>query len=1038
MSTTGELPARICYNADYIKRFRNTNAGIQKTVRKQLFKFRIWKPKITARNVNCNVNTNGNCNVGTVIQKKCLNFVCLNIRSIRNKTLSLYHFIVSQNVDVLALTETWLCDGPDDLIVINNSVPPGYHIHCVNRQHKRGGGVALIYKKDITFKDEQLTSIDRFSQFELLDCCIKINKISTRVVVVYRPPIVGNIQYEEFAREWSLYLERFIEVQEELLIVGDFNIHVDTVNSLSDSFTNILDANGLKQHVDQPTHRKGHTLDLVITRDTSGLLRSAPVISISGVGDLTGASSCDHYAVWCYLNIARPKTISKTVTYRSLRKIPIHDYRADILRVVECNSETAGALVEQYNGKLQALTDKYAPPQNKTITLRPHAPWYTEALRREKRERRKCERTATRTLLTVDREIAEERYARRTVQIEQAKAAYYTSQIDKNKGDSKTLFKLTNSLMGKNGETILPTHSCDKTLADQFLSFFHNKIDNIRTGLCAMVDEPLVEIPDQSFNGVPLNCFSSVTLQEIRHIILKAPSKSCELDPLPSWLLKECVDELSPIVTSIVNASLNHAIVPLSLKTALIRPLLKKSGLDKEVLKNYRPVSNLSFISKVLEKVVAKRLDDHMLDNNLYSSVQSAYRERHSTETALLKVQSDILTALDSGSGAVLLMLDLSAAFDTIDHGILLSRLNSLYGISGDALDWFKSYLSNRVQRVIIGDTVSECKNLNFGVPQGSVLGPKIYCMYTKPISDIIAGHGLSHHCYADDTQLYIAIEHSANLHSELLRMERCVADIRNWMRHNMLKLNDDKTELIVFASRYNQHLYSDASMMIGNTTVVCEPQVKNLGVIFDQVMSMRQHVNYTSRTARFHLRNISRIRRYIPEESCKLVVQSLVTSRLDYSNGLLYGIPKSAVSILQSVQNSAARIVTKTAPREHITPVLRELHWLPVDRRIEYKILLYAYKALNGLAPEYLCNMVELYAPDRVLQSASQNLLVVPRGKHCQYGMRTFAMAAATLWNSLNVRDRSNRIRDSPSLESFKSNLKTLLFKEHFYPFSS
>ena len=1038
MSTTGELPARICYNADYIKRFRNTNAGIQKTVRKQLFKFRIWKPKITARNVNCNVNTNGNCNVGTVIQKKCLNFVCLNIRSIRNKTLSLYHFIVSHNVDVLALTETWLCDGPDDLIVINNSVPPGYHIHCVNRQHKRGGGVTLIYKKDITFKDEQLTSIDRFSQFELLDCCIKINKISTRVVVVYRPPIVGNIQYEEFAREWSLYLERFIEVQEELLIVGDFNIHVDTVNSLSDSFTNILDANGLKQHVDQPTHRKGHTLDLVITRDTSGLLRSPPVISISGVGDLTGASSCDHYAVWCYLNIARPKTISKTVTYRSLRKIPIHDYRADILRVVECNSETAGALVEQYNGKLQALTDKYAPPQNKTITLRPHAPWYTEALRREKRERRKCERTATRTLLTVDREIAEERYARRTVQIEQAKAAYYTSQIDKNKGDSKTLFKLTNSLMGKNGETILPTHSCDKTLADQFLSFFHNKIDNIRTGLCAMVDEPLVEIPDQSFNGVPLNCFSSVTLQEIRHIILKAPSKSCELDPLPSWLLKECVDELSPIVTSIVNASLNHAIVPLSLKTALIRPLLKKSGLDKEVLKNYRPVSNLSFISKVLEKVVAKRLDDHMLDNNLYSSVQSAYRERHSTETALLKVQSDILTALDSGSGAVLLMLDLSAAFDTIDHGILLSRLNSLYGISGDALDWFKSYLSNRVQRVIIGDTVSECKNLNFGVPQGSVLGPKIYCMYTKPISDIIAGHGLSHHCYADDTQLYIAIEHSANLHSELLRMERCVADIRNWMRHNMLKLNDDKTELIVFASRYNQHLYSDASMMIGNTTVVCEPQVKNLGVIFDQVMSMRQHVNYTSRTARFHLRNISRIRRYIPEESCKLVVQSLVTSRLDYSNGLLYGIPKSAVSILQSVQNSAARIVTKTAPREHITPVLRELHWLPVDRRIEYKILLYAYKALNGLAPEYLCNMVELYAPDRVLRSASQNLLVVPRGKHCQYGMRTFAMAAATLWNSLNVRDRSNRIRDSPSLESFKSNLKTLLFKEHFYPFSS
>ena len=194
---------------------------------------------------------------------------------------------------------------------------------------------------------------------------------------------------------------------------------------------------------------------------------------------------------------------------------------------------------------------------------------------------------------------------------------------------------------------------------NQFLSFFHNKIDNIRTGLCAMVDEPLVEIPDQSFNGVPLNCFSSVTLQEIRHIILKAPSKSCELDPLPSWLLKECVDELSPIVTSIVNASLNHAIVPLSLKTALIRPLLKKSGLDKEVLKNYRPVSNLSFISKVLEKVVAKRLDDHMLDNNLYSSVQSALE---------LGIEARIVLVLTRAS--------LRLSCRTVEHGARVIKQN--------------------------------------------------------------------------------------------------------------------------------------------------------------------------------------------------------------------------------------------------------------------------------------------------------------------------------------------------------------------------
>ena len=200
----------------------------------------------------------------------------------------------------------------------------------------------------------------------------------------------------------------------------------------------------------------------------------------------------------------------------------------------------------------------------------------------------------------------------------------------------------------------------------------------------------------------------------------------------------------------------------------------------------------------------------------------------------------------------------------------------------------------------------------------------------------------------------------------------------------------------------------------------------------------MRQHVNYTSRTAGFHLRNISRIRRYIPEESCKLVVQSLVTSRLDYSNGLLYIIRN-----LQFLFCSLFKIVLLVlSPRLLRGNILHPFSKSYIGCRwtgdLSIKFLLYAYKALNGLAPEYLCNLVELYAHDRVLRSASQNLLVVPRGKHCQYGMRTFAMAAATLWNSLNVRDRGNRIRGSPSLESFKSNLKTLLFKEHFYTFSS
>ena len=164
---------------------------------------------------------------------------------------------------------------------------------------------------------------------------------------------------------------------------------------------------------------------------------------------------------------------------------------------------------------------------------------------------------------------------------------------------------------------------------------------------------------------------------------------------------------------------------------------------------------------------------------------------------------------------------------------------------------------------------------------------------------------------------------------------------------------------------------------------VDCSSQVKDLGVIFVRVLSLRHHVSYTSKTCRFHLRNISRIRKYIPHDINVVLIKSLVMSRLDYSNGLLYGLPKCTVSDLQAVQNSAARIVTQERLQDHgsMSRALMELHWLPVDKRIEYKLLLYTYKALHGLAPGYLCKLVVPYEPYRVLRSSKSNLLTVPPG---------------------------------------------------------
>ena len=215
---------------------------------------------------------------------------------------------------------------------------------------------------------------------------------------------------------------------------------------------------------------------------------------------------------------------------------------------------------------------------------------------------------------------------------------------------------------------------------------------------------------------------------------------------------------------------------------------------------------------------------------------------------------------------------------------------------------------------------------------------------------------------------------------------------------------------------------------------VDCSSQVKDLGVIFDRVLSLRQHVSYTSKTCPFHLRNISRIRMYIPQDISVVLIKSLVMSRLDYSNSLLYGLPKCTASGSQAVQNSDARIVTRERLRDQdsMSRVLMELHRLPVDKKIEYKLLLYTYKALHGLAPGYLCKLVVSYEPMRVLRSAESNLLTVPPEKPGKYGSRSCVGASANLWNSLRGK-RAAGLKNSPIVESFKINLKTYLFCERF-----
>ena len=411
----------------------------------------------------------------------------------------------------------------------------------------------------------------------------------------------------------------------------------------------------------------------------------------------------------------------------------------------------------------------------------------------------------------------------------------------------------------------LPSSGSISELHDIFNKFFITKISQIRQKFDSdsCTDISFTGISDIKSSDISLDTFRPATEEEVFQIISKSPKKSCALDPIPAGFLIDILPTLLPTITKIINISLETGTIPHSMKKAIVSPLLKKLTLDKDVLKNYRPMSNLSFISKILEKIVSSRLLDHIESNNLGEPLQSAYKLHHGTETALLKIQSDLLLAMDDHKASLVVFLDLSAAFDTIDHTILVNRLRNDYGLSGKALDWLESYLTDRYQSVHIKDNSSEYTKLKCGVPQGSVLGPLLFSYYTKPIRAIAAKHILKIHLYADDTQLYVSFRFSSYTEAiaALCRVEACINEIQSWRKNNKLQLNADKTEYLIVASP--NVLPKITLRPINISGIEIEPSVsaKNLGVMFDKHLNMCEHVNQICRKAQFLLKKIGDIK---------------------------------------------------------------------------------------------------------------------------------------------------------------------------------
>ena len=928
-----------------------------------------------------------------------------NVRSVNNKLPDIMEHILDLDSDVVFVTETWL--ESDNNAVTAEIKTYGYqllHDRRKEREKDRGGGVGIMVKSNRIVKHLRIKHYKSF-EHTIVKLSTQKNK-SMLLIAVYRLlSVTTSIFMEEFADLLDLY----IVPNEDFIIAGDINIHVETDSQSANRFNDMLELYDLQQHIAEPTHRKGHTLDVVITPNKTNYLSNSNITEV----DLS-----DHYLI-DFLIFCQPiMREMKTITYRCTKNVDNELFRREVKERLDAIPPTTSVLekVNKYNTALSEIVEKHAPLKTRKIKEVPEAPWFDNEYAELRKIRRKAEKKYRRSKKEEDKKLY---LASRkdTVNLALQKKKNYVA--NKLNSSSKSLYAVVNQLIDNNKkETVLPISFSDKELADKFLMFFKEKIEKIRESFKTSEYETPLSLQGDDFTGEILCSFDPTTEEEIKEIISTHGMKCSPEDPVPIKLLSDHIDVFIPFWVEIVNLSLEYGDMN-GLKLAILLPLIKElsSLIDTENFKNYRPVSNLLIISKIVERVVQIRLERHMVKNKLKSVKNYGYEKNHSTEMLLLKVVDDLYKSFDKNTPTVVILLDLSAAFDTVDHVKLMEILEKEIGIRGTALKWFESFIINRTQKVKIGDMFSDVIELLFGVPQGSVLGPILFKIYIRSLYKYVQTTKFEIEGFADDHQLYKQFLVSMQRKALGEDINDCLKHIAVWMNIYFLKLNQSKTKILVLAPPCIQKEIVVRGAFIEGTCIRFVDSAKNLGVILDDTLSFANQVNKVVKSSYAIIKKLHQIKGFLSENQLKQLVCSYVLSNLDYCNSLYYGINSDLMDKMQRVQNCAVRLIAKNnIPSGELDRKLFEYHWLHVRHRILYKMMLIVHKCVNFKAPEEIMSIFKFCDSARTMNFQETKFL----NKH---GEKAFSHNGPKLWNLL-----PKKIREEEVTDKFKTNLKSYL----------
>ena len=586
---------------------------------------------------------------------------------------------------------------------------------------------------------------------------------------------------------------------------------------------------------------------------------------------------------------------SKTRNYKNFSTSSFETSFNDSTIVEQDNFELA---VKALKKELTRTLDELAPLQDRRKKKISNRSWYNSTLKEQKRivRTRECIYNRDRQLhqwkaFTRERN----RYTR---MLEFQKRHYLVTKVEEATTDSRQLFLLFGSLLGHKEENLLPEAPSDSILAEEFAGFFHDKIDNIRSRFTTTAPYK----PEEKCDVPLLNKFIPISAIQLEKTITRMSSKTCALDIMPKARLKEVLGTILPSLTHIVNKSLDQGEFYTSWKEALVKPLVKNRILGT-TMTNYRPVSNIQFISKIVEKVTLDQFTQHCNRNSLLPNYQSAYRQHHRCETSLVKLVNDILWAMEKQLVTVVVILDLSAAFDTVDHDLLLEVLESRFGIVGTARKWYTSYLMPRSFKVSIRSSTSQPRQLDYSVPQGSIQGAFLFMADASTLDLVVQPSGLELNGFADDHSIRTTSKPSKLDHREeqdtIANIEATMLKVKSWMDQVRLKLNEAKTEFMYYGWPSQLEECAVSTIDINGENIARSAVTKYLGAHLDSALNFKKHIKTKCKAAMFNLQRIRAARKYLTRSACNKLMVSLVISHLDYANGLLGGLPKCTIDQL-------------------------------------------------------------------------------------------------------------------------------------------